>query len=130
MSNKKKQGQKYQNATKFKLNDESKLTRRNKITPLDYLCKRCQDQIQWKMDFKKYKPLKQPGKCTECGKRNILKSYRVLCDPCALKTIHVRVPYDEAVKLGLVSTREEEEDQETQAKAKDEEQEDSKTVAE
>ena len=38
MSNKKKRGQKHQNVTKFKLNDESKLTKRIMKTPLDHLC--------------------------------------------------------------------------------------------
>ena len=56
-SNKKKQGQKYKNKTKFRLNEESKLTQRIKATTLDLLCQRCYDQIKWKIDYKKYKPL-------------------------------------------------------------------------
>ena len=92
MSNKKKRGQKHQNVTKFKLNDESKLTKRIMKTPLDHLCQRCHDQIKWKIDYKKYKPLSQPGKCVECKNRNILKAYRTLCDACATKKVEVRVP--------------------------------------
>jgi len=103
MSNRKKGAQKYQNSTKFRLNDDSKLTKRIKVTPLDLLCQRCYDQIKWKMDFKKYKPLTTPGKCRDCSKRTVIKAYRALCDPCSVKKIEVRVPKQEAETLGIAT---------------------------
>ena len=90
MSNKKKRGQKYQNATKFKLTAESRMTKRVQATPLDNLCQKCYDVIKWKVEYKKYKALSkngQPGKCTDCGRRNITKAYRILCDSCAVKKV-------------------------------------------
>ena len=114
-SNKKKTGQKYKNKTKFKLNEESKLTKRILATPLDHLCQRCYDQIKWKIDYKKYKPLSQPGKCTDCGKKNVLKAYRALCDPCAIKKVDIRVPRAEAIQLGLIPKPDEEEYEATAA---------------
>ena len=106
MSNKKKSGQKYHNKFKFKVYDDSKLSKRVKKTPLDLLCQRCYDQIKWKMDYGKYKPLSQPGKCVDCGRRNVLKAYRALCDECAKKKIEIRVPKAEAEALGLIQIEE------------------------
>ena len=132
-SNRKKQGQKYKNKSKFKLNEDSKLTQRIKATPLDHLCQRCYDQIKWKIDYKKYKPLSQPGKCTDCHQKNVLKAYRALCDKCTIKKIEIRVPREEALQLGIIQAPEVEEgqDQVVQNGADDSnEQEESKNVAE
>ena len=54
------------------------------------------------MDYKKYKPLTVPGKCRDCSQKNILKAYRALCDPCAVKKIDFRVPKEDAEELGIV----------------------------
>ena len=52
---------------------------------LNNLCKHCQDIIQWKLDFRKYKPLTTPSRCNKCQEKNIIKAYRAICDRCALK---------------------------------------------
>ena len=116
MSNKKKRGQKYQNKSKFKLNEESKLTQRIKATPLDHLCQRCYDQIKWKIEYKKYKPLSTPGKCTDCKNRSVLKAYRALCDPCATKKVEIRVARDEAIQLGIIATNNADDDDDEQTR--------------
>lgn len=54
-------------------------------TPLDLLCQRCYDQLQWRIDYRKYKPLKQPHKCNMCHKPLVLKAYRTICDMCSQK---------------------------------------------
>ena len=95
-NNKKKGAPKHQNKSKFALRDDSKMTRRVLKTPLDLLCQRCYDVIKWKMDYKKYKPLTQPGKCVDCGNRCVTKAYRALCDVCATRKIDVLVPKQEA----------------------------------
>ena len=120
MSNKKKQGQKYKNKTKFKINDDSKLTQRIKATPLDHLCQRCYDQIKWKMDYKKYKPLSQPGKCNDCKARCVLKAYRALCDKCALKKVEFRVPRAQAIEMGIIDDGKEEEEEDLSGKVPEE----------
>ena len=54
------------------------------------------------MDYKKYKPLTTPGRWHDCQQKNIVKAYRALCDPCAIKKIEVRVPRDQAAEMGLL----------------------------
>ncbi len=83
--NTKKDGQKYQNKTKFAHNKKSKKTEKIKQSPLDFLCQRCYDIIQWKIDYRKYKPLSAMSKCNTCQQRNVFKAYRTICDTCATK---------------------------------------------
>jgi Zn finger protein HypA/HybF involved in hydrogenase expression len=104
LSNTKRKGQHYQNKFAFALKtaSDSKLTKRIKNTPLDFLCQRCYDQVEWKIVYKKYKPLSAPSRCADCSKKTILKAYRTLCDPCATKKIEIRVPREEATTMGMV----------------------------
>jgi len=69
------------------------------------------------MDYKKYKPLSQPAKCTDCKRKNILKAYRALCDPCALKKVEIRVPREQAISMGLIQgeTESQQESEDTMA---------------
>ena len=52
-------------------------------SPMDHLCQKCFDQVQWRIDYRKYKPLSVLGKCNYCARKNITKAYRTICDPCA-----------------------------------------------
>lgn len=81
----KKEGQKHQNQFAFRNNKSSKKSHQLASTPLDKLCKRCYEKLKWKLNFHKYKPLKEPGKCVKCTERNITKAYRSFCDNCAMK---------------------------------------------
>ncbi|KJE97211.1 hypothetical protein CAOG_07654 [Capsaspora owczarzaki ATCC 30864] len=81
--NTKKQGQKYQNAFAYQHNKNSKLTKRIMALPVDGLCFRCKDIVDWRKRFRKYKPLTQPKVCTSCSKRTVTKAYHVICDGCA-----------------------------------------------
>jgi hypothetical protein len=47
------------------------------------VCKRCRDKVQWRFQYNKYKPLKQPATCQQCRQKSITKAYRTLCDSCA-----------------------------------------------
>ena len=80
----KKKGQKYQNSFTFKHNKNSLLTRKIMESPLDYMCERCLDIIEWKIKFRKYKPLTTAAKCQTCENKTIYKAYRVICDGCAV----------------------------------------------
>ena len=80
------------------------------------LCQRCLDQIQWKIDYKKYKPLTVHARCSECKNKSINKAYRMLCDKCALKKIDVEVKlmHQEQIyksKVVLVEPRPEEDEE-------------------
>lgn len=56
--------QKYQNASKFKNNlyDTSKMTK--EINAIDHkgVCEHCKQILEWKVQYRKYKPLTQPKK--------------------------------------------------------------------
>jgi len=80
-------GQKHQNTHTFKntLHDTSKQTKRIIKTDNAEVCKRCYDVIQWKITYKKYKPLTVPKKCTKCEQKTILDAYHILCIPCGQK---------------------------------------------
>jgi hypothetical protein len=80
----KKKGQKYQNNFAFKHNKNSLLTRKIRESPLDNLCERCMDILEWKIKFRKYKPLTTAGKCQTCQNKTVYKAYRSLCDACAV----------------------------------------------
>lgn len=49
------------------------------------ICPRCRDKVEWRFQYNKYKPLKQPGACSKCCKRTVLKAYRTWCDDCSKK---------------------------------------------
>jgi len=61
------------------------LTRKIREVPLDVLCKRCVDKLEWRINYRKYKPLSTPSRCNKCDMKNIYKAYRTICDSCAFK---------------------------------------------
>ncbi|KAK3096532.1 hypothetical protein FSP39_001090 [Pinctada imbricata] len=82
----KKQGPpKHQNkfAFKFDLHDATPKTKLIKTVELNGLCQRCKEVIDWKIKYKKYKPLTVPKKCTKCSLKAIKQAYYTMCVPCA-----------------------------------------------
>ncbi len=75
--------QKYANKTKFHLKFNEKATKMKTKTPLDRMCARCRDQLKWKLEYGKYKPLTAMARCVKCTKKNITKAYRTCCDQCS-----------------------------------------------
>lgn len=57
-----KRPQAHQNTFAFKHNKHSKLTQKIVDEPLDLLCQRCSQKLQWRKQFRKYKLLTVPGK--------------------------------------------------------------------
>lgn len=47
------------------------------------VCSRCKEQILWKRKYGKYKALREPAKCNQCGKRAVRQAYHKLCADCA-----------------------------------------------
>mmetsp|Transcript_23253 Transcript_23253/g.58152 ORF Transcript_23253/g.58152 Transcript_23253/m.58152 type:complete len:207 (-) Transcript_23253:25-645(-) len=76
----------HQNTTAWKHNRKSKKTAY--ILSLNHhgLCQRCNDIIEWKKQYRKYKPLKAPRKCRYCQQPRVLRAYHVICDPCVKET--------------------------------------------
>lgn len=47
------------------------------------VCRRCREKVQWRFNYNKYKPLKNPATCQHCKQKTVVKAYRTLCDNCA-----------------------------------------------
>lgn len=80
-----KRPQKYQNRTVFKndLHDTSHKTKLINSLEITGVCKRCKDIIEWKIKYKKYKPLLAPRKCVTCAQKTVKHAYHMLCAQCA-----------------------------------------------
>ncbi|KAH9520274.1 hypothetical protein Btru_060406 [Bulinus truncatus] len=77
--------QKYTNSKAFKnnLHDTSKKTKDiNNVIPVG-LCQRCKEIIEWKIKYKKYKPLSQPATCIRCHSKTVKRAYYTVCQPCS-----------------------------------------------
>jgi len=83
----KKRAQKHKNITAFK-NDKYDTTGKMKAINdlvVSNVCQRCKDCIEWKIKYKKYKPLTVPGKCVKCEQRNVKYAYHIVCSECAIE---------------------------------------------
>ncbi|CAH0558169.1 unnamed protein product [Brassicogethes aeneus] len=79
--------QKYKNRSAFKNNLHDKSTKTKLINSLHVsdVCVRCKEIIEWKIKYKKYKPLSQPKKCVKCEQKTVKKAYHVMCFDCGRK---------------------------------------------
>jgi hypothetical protein len=77
----------HQNETAFRHNKSSKKTKKILESPIsDLLCPSCKMVIEWRKQYRKYKPLTVPKKCTSCQEKKIKAAYHTRCDPCASKS--------------------------------------------
>ena len=60
-------------------------TRQILSSPLDFLCERCLEKLEWRLNYRKYKPLTTPSRCNICQEKTIYKAYRTICEECATK---------------------------------------------
>lgn len=79
--------QKHKNRTVFKnnLHDTSHQIKIINSLQVGDVCIRCKDIIEWKIKYKKYKPLKQPRTCVKCSQKNVKQAYHVMCTECGKK---------------------------------------------
>lgn len=77
--------QKYKNSHAFKnnLHDTSHTTKQINSIQVCNVCERCKKIIEWKIKYKKYKPLKSPASCTKCNQKTVKRAYHTICGPCA-----------------------------------------------
>lgn len=102
-----KQGPRHQNKTAFRHNKNSKKTERILSIPITNVCERCYDQLQWRKDYRKYKPLTQPKRwyvndlfnfpatvfyidmcirhSNRCDQKTVKQAYHIICKECVLK---------------------------------------------
>jgi predicted nucleic acid-binding Zn ribbon protein len=72
----------HQNTFAFKHNPKSKLTEKILSSPIQHCCRRCTDKLEWRKQYRKYKPLTQMAKCNLCSQKNIKSAYHTICDKC------------------------------------------------
>ncbi|EDX02591.1 uncharacterized protein C9orf85 homolog [Drosophila yakuba] len=79
--------QKHKNRHVFKndLHDKTPQQLRLNAMHVSTVCQRCKEQIEWKIKYKKYKPLTQAKICAHCKERSVKKAYHVVCRDCAIK---------------------------------------------
>ncbi|XP_076381975.1 uncharacterized protein LOC117224873 isoform X2 [Megalopta genalis] len=77
--------QKYKNHSAFKndLHDKSHKTKMINSIQVACVCERCKQIIEWKIKYKKYKPLKTPSKCIKCQQKSVRQAYHNICLSCA-----------------------------------------------
>ncbi|CAD5124381.1 DgyrCDS12670 [Dimorphilus gyrociliatus] len=75
---------KHQNKTAFKnsMHDTSKKTKELNSMSISGCCKKCQEILEWRIKYKKYKPLTQPKKCVRCNEKTVKRAYFISCDKC------------------------------------------------
>jgi hypothetical protein len=86
----KKRTPKYQNKFAFEHNLKSKKTAIILASPITHFCRRCHDKIEWRKQYRKYKPLTQPAKCNGCNKRNVLAAYHTICTACTTDSVKAK----------------------------------------
>ncbi|GAX12405.1 hypothetical protein FisN_2Hh236 [Fistulifera solaris] len=72
----------HQNKFAFHHNPKSKKTAAILASPIQHVCRRCHEKIEWKKQYRKYKPLTAPAKCNHCGNRNVKAAYHTICESC------------------------------------------------
>ena len=73
----------HQNRYAFQHNRASRLTQRILALPIHSLCPLCTRLIQWRKQFRKYKPLTVPKRCCRCQEKTVRDAYHVICGKCA-----------------------------------------------
>jgi hypothetical protein len=72
----------HQNETSWVHNPKSKKTAAILAAPIAHVCRRCHDKLEWRKQYRKYKPRTQPGRCNDCQKVNVLAAYHTICEAC------------------------------------------------
>jgi hypothetical protein len=99
----------HQNTFAYVHNPKSKTTARILDSPNVHVCRRCHDKIEWRKQYRKYKPRTQPGTCNGCKKRNVKAAYHTLCGPCTINSVKAKELIKEKTKPVVEEEEEKEE---------------------
>lgn len=77
----------HQNKFAYKHNPKSKTTEKILASPIYHVCQRCHDKLEWRKQYRKYKPRTQPGTCNGCKRRNVKAAYHTICENCTINSI-------------------------------------------
>lgn len=72
----------HQNKFAWIHNPKSKKTDKILSSPIADVCKRCKEKLEWRKQYRKYKPLTQPATCNKCTQKVIRMAYHTVCGPC------------------------------------------------
>jgi len=65
-------------------NKNSKTTKMIMSIPANTgLCRKCSAMMEWRKNYRKYKPIKEPVKCAWCLQKTVKFAYHTVCLPCA-----------------------------------------------
>jgi Uncharacterized conserved protein (DUF2039) len=73
----------HQNATAWRHNPKSKTTAKIMASPIAGVCRRCRQKLEWRKQYRKYKPRTVLGTCNLCQKRNVHAAYHTICASCS-----------------------------------------------
>ena len=84
-NSKRTRAQKHKNVSVFNnsMHDTSRRTKLLNSMEVHGVCQRCKDIIDWKIKYKKYKPLTAPKTCNKCHQKTVTQAYRTICRNCA-----------------------------------------------
>jgi hypothetical protein len=86
----------HQNQFAWAHNPKSKTTERILASPIIHVCKRCNEKLEWRKQYRKYKPRTQPGMCNGCKKRNVKSAYHTICVSCTTESVKAKQVIQEA----------------------------------
>jgi Uncharacterized conserved protein (DUF2039) len=73
----------HQNATAWRHNPKSKTTAKIMASPIAGVCRRCRQKLEWRKQYRKYKPRTVLGTCNLCQKKNVHAAYHTICASCS-----------------------------------------------
>ena len=86
----------HQNKFAYKHNPCSKKTEKILSLPNIHACQRCHDKIEWRKQYRKYKPRTQPGTCNLCKRRNVKAAYHTICTKCTTESAKAKQLIEQA----------------------------------
>jgi hypothetical protein len=96
----------HQNKFAWTHNPKSKKTQKILESPNIHVCRRCHDKIEWRKQYRKYKPRTQPGVCNGCEKRNVLFAYHTICETCTTNSIKAKEIINCSMQQGMPGEQE------------------------
>ena len=63
--------------------------------PNVHVCRRCHEKIEWRKQYRKYKPRTKPGSCVCCRLKRVTAAYHTICEPCTRNSSKARTLLDE-----------------------------------
>jgi len=73
----------HQNTFSYTHNPKSSKTATILAMPIQHVCRRCHEKLEWRKQYRKYKPRSVPGSCNHCQRKTVRAAYHTICEPCS-----------------------------------------------